>query len=135
VIRDKTRRMSPPNDDLTKTDEWFRTKLHDTIHYGIAAITIIAGWLLSNDSIISIHHAEDAEKKEAAIVLAILLPLAWGVWFMLLRKLHAQLPPHPTIVAKKNLHLMAFGMLLLFIVIWCVVADVITVPAQFTLKK
>ena len=28
----------------------------------------------------------------------------------------------------------AIGMLL-FIVIWCVVADVITVPAQFTLKK
>lgn len=70
--------MGSPNDDLTKTDEWFRTKLHDTIHYGIAAITIIAGWLLSNDSIISIHHAEDAEKKEAAIVLAILLPLAWA---------------------------------------------------------
>lgn len=54
---------------------------------------------------------------------------------MMLRKLHGQLPPHPTIVAKKNLHLMALGMLLLFIVLWCVVADVITVPAQFTMKK
>lgn len=54
---------------------------------------------------------------------------------MLLRRLHAQLPPHPTIVGNKNLHLMALGMLLLLIVIWCVVADVITVPAQFTLKK
>jgi len=29
----------------------------------------------------------------------------------------------------------AIGMRLLFIVIWCVVADVITVPAQFTVKK
>jgi len=32
VNRDKTRRMSTSTDDLTKTDEWFRTKLHDTIH-------------------------------------------------------------------------------------------------------
>ncbi|MBE7495060.1 MAG: hypothetical protein HS117_08955 [Verrucomicrobiaceae bacterium] len=127
--------MSTDHRDLDSTEEWFRTKLHDTIHYGIAAITIIAGWLLSSDSIISIHHAEDAEKKEAAIVLAILLPLAWGVWFTMLRRLHAHLPPHPTIVSKKNLHLLAIGMLLLFVVIWCVVADVITIPAQFTLKK
>ncbi len=95
----------------------------------------LAGWLLSNDSIIFIHRAEDAEKKEAAIVLAILLPLAGDLQFMLLRRLHAQLPPHPTIVGNKNLHLMALGMLLLLIVIWCVVADVITIPAQFTLKK
>lgn len=68
-------------------------------------------------------------------MLAILLPLAWGVWFLLLRRLHGHLQPHPTIVARKNLHLLAIGMLLLFVVIWCVVADVITIPAQFTLKK
>ena len=30
---------------------------------------------------------------------------------------------------------MALGMRVLFIAIWCVVADVITIPAQFTLKK
>jgi uncharacterized membrane protein len=54
---------------------------------------------------------------------------------MLQRRLHAQLPPHPTSASNKNLHLMTLGMLPLLIVIWCVVADVITIPAQFTLKK
>ncbi len=117
--------------ELNKTEEWFRTKLHDSINYGIAAITIIGGWLVSNDSIISIHHAEDAEKREAALVFAILLPLAWGAWLILMKKLHAHLPPHPTIVKKSSLHLLAGAALLVFIVIWCVVADVITVPAQF----
>lgn len=121
--------------ELTKTEEWFRTKLHESINYGIAAVTIIGGWLVSNDSIISIHHAEDAEKHEAALVFAILLPLAWGAWFLLLKKLHSNLPSHPTIVRKKNLHLLAISALLVFVVIWCIVADVITVPAQFVPKK
>lgn len=122
--------MSTPSEDLSKTEEWFRTKLHDTINYGVAAVTIIGVWLVSNDSIISIHHAEDAEKKEAAIVLAILLPLVWAGWFVLLRRLHSQLPSHPTIIGRKNLHLLAIAALLVFLIIWCVVADVITIPAQ-----
>lgn len=127
--------MSTEHRDLNSTEEWFRTKLHDTINYGVAAVTIIGGWLVSNDSIISIHHAEDAEKKEAAIVLAIVLPLVWAGWFVLLRRLHAHLPSHPTIIGRKNLHLLAIAALLLFVVIWCVVADVITIPAQFAGKK
>ncbi|MDZ4286953.1 MAG: hypothetical protein U0984_03290 [Prosthecobacter sp.] len=121
--------------DLTKTEEWFRTKLHDAINYGVAAITVIAGWLVSNDNIISIHHAEDAEKREAAVVLGILLPVLWAIWYFLLVKLHTELPGHRTIVRRRNLHLIAFAGLIVFAVIWCVVADVITVPANLVPKK
>jgi hypothetical protein len=125
----------PEDRDLSKTEEWFRAKLHDSMKYGLAAVSVIGGWLVSNDSIISIHHAEDAEKREAAIVFAILLPLAWAAWYVAMLQIHQQLPIHRTILQRKNLHLLAFAGLAVFIVIWCVVADVITVPAQFATGK
>jgi len=59
--------------ELSKTEEWFREKLHDTVKYGLAALTMIGGWLMSNDSIISIQHADNAEKQEAAVILGIRL--------------------------------------------------------------
>jgi hypothetical protein len=121
--------------ELSKTDEWFRTKLHDVLKYGIAAVTIVGGWLMSNDSIISIHQPEDPEKKEAAIVLAILLPLAWAAWYGVLISLHSRLPGHPTIIQRRNLHLLALAGLAVFVVMWCVVADVITVPTGLVPKK
>lgn len=129
--------MNPetPERELSKTEEWFRTKLHDAINYGLAGITVICGWLVSSDNVISIHHAEDAEKREAALVLGILLPIAWGIWYFLLGRLHSQLPGHRTVIQRRNLHLLAFGGLLVLAIIWCVVADVITVPAQFVPKK
>jgi hypothetical protein len=121
--------------DLTKTEEWFRAKLHETVGYGLTAITIIGGWLISSDSIISIHHAEDAEKREAALFLAILLPLLWAAWYVVLRNLHTRLPAHSTIVRRRNLHLLAWGGLVVVALIWCLAADVIAVPAQFDAKK
>lgn len=127
--------MPTDDRDLSKTEEWFRTKLHEAINYGIAAITIIGGWLVSSDSIISIHHEEDAEKREAAAFLAGLLPLLWAAWYVLLRGLHGRLPVHSTIVQRRNLHLLAWAGLVVLALIWCVAADVITVPAQFAAKK
>jgi hypothetical protein len=127
--------MKKDEHDLTESAVWFRDKLDDTINYGLGAITIIGGWLLSNDSIISIHHQEDAEKHEAAIVLGVILPLAWLFWYFFLTRLHSQLPNHETVVSRRNLHLLAFGGLIVFLLIWCVVADVITVPSQFITEK
>lgn len=121
--------------DLTETEEWFRTKLYETINYGIAAITIIGGWLISDDGIISIYHAEDAEKREAAFVLAVFLPLAWFAWFLVLKRLYSRLPAHPTIVRSTSLHLLTTSALLVLIVMWCVAADVISAPAQFARRS
>jgi len=82
--------------DLNQTEQWFRTKLHEYLGYGIAGFSILSGWLHSNDSVISLHHAENAEKHEAAIALAIALPMVWAAWYLLLIGIHRRCPQHPT---------------------------------------
>jgi len=117
--------------ELSKTEEWFREKLHDTVNYGLAALTMIGGWLMSNDSIISIQQADNAEKQEAAVILGILLPCLWFAWYASLRNLHNGLPTdHPTILTRRSLHLIALGSLVFLVVLWCVAADVVTFPTS-----
>lgn len=121
--------MNNHDRELSKTEEWFREKLHDAVNYGLAALTVIGGWLLSNDSVISIEQADNAEKQEAAVLLGILLPGLWFAWYALLRNLHNGLPTeHPTILTRRSLHLIAFGGLAFLVALWCVAADIVTIP-------
>jgi hypothetical protein len=110
--------------DLTKSEEWFRDRLNDYIEYGLGAFAVFAGWLLSSDSVISLEAAADADKREAAIALALLLPALWLVWYVILLKTHSRCPSHRTIVGRRNLHLYAVGLGIALFLLWFMVADV-----------
>jgi hypothetical protein len=112
------------NDELTKSEEWFRDRLGDYIEYGLGAFVVFAGWLLSSDSIISLEADADANKKEAAIGLAILLPVLWLIWYIILLKTHSRCPPHETIIKRLYLHLYAVGLAIALFLLWFMVADV-----------
>lgn len=115
--------MSEDERELTKSEEWFRDRLIDYLSYGAAAFTIIAGWLLSNDSIISLAHEADADKREAAIVLAVIMPLAWLLWYFVILRLHAKCPPHPTVMSRGYLHLYSIAVAAALFVVWWLVAE------------
>jgi len=121
--------MSEEHRDLNQTEQWFRTKLHEYLGYGIAGFTILSGWLHSNDSVISLHHAEDAEKHEAAIALAILMPVVWAGWYALLLGIHRRCPQHPTVLHQRLVHGCAAAAAIVLFVIWALVADIWTPPA------
>jgi len=72
---------------------------------GTGAFIVISGWLLSNDTVLSLDHAADAEKREAAIFMCVTLPMAWLLWYVALLKTHARCPSHPTVVGRTSLHL------------------------------
>jgi hypothetical protein len=110
--------------DLTKSEEWFRDKLNDYIEYGVGAFAVLAGWLISSDSIISLEAKADADKKEAAIMLALLLPILWIIWYVILLETHSRCPLHPTVVKRKSLHLYAVGLAIALFLLWFMVADV-----------
>lgn len=116
--------MNEAERELTKSEEWFRDRLKDYIEYGLGAFAVFAGWLLSSDSIISVAADADADKKEAAIILAILLPIIWLIWYIVLLKLHSRCPPHATVIDRRYLHLYAVGVVLAFFALWLIVADV-----------
>jgi hypothetical protein len=116
--------MKETEAELTKSEEWFRDRLNDYIEYGIGAFTIFAGWLLSSESIISLEASADADKKEAAILLAVILPILWTVWYGVLLKTHSKCPVHSTVVKRRFLHFYAFGLAVALFVLWFMVADV-----------
>jgi hypothetical protein len=116
--------MIEEDGDLTKSEEWFRDRLNDYIGYGFGAFTVIAGWLISSDSIISIDVDAATDKKEAAIILALLLPTLWIIWYAILLSLHSRCPPHPTVIRRRYLHVYAAGIAVALIVLWFMVADV-----------
>lgn len=91
--------------ELTATEEWFRDLLGKLLGLGAGAFVVISGWLLSNDTLLSIDHVADAEKREAAIFLCVLLPVAWLAWYVALLKTHSRCPTHPTIMRRVSLHL------------------------------
>ena len=111
--------------ELTTSEEWFRDRLTDLLGYGAAGFTVLIGWLLSNDSIISLDHNADADKREAAIALAVGMPIVWGLWYMLTLRLHSKCPNHPTVVRRRYLHLYSVGIAMALFAIWCLVADII----------
>jgi hypothetical protein len=115
--------MSEEERELTKTEEWFRDRLNDYLGYGAAVFAILAGWLISSDSSISLAHDADADKREAAVVLCVFVPLAWAVWYLVLLRTHARCPPHPTVIKRRSLHLYALGMALGLAVILFLVVD------------
>jgi hypothetical protein len=110
--------------DLTKSEEWFRDKLNDYIEYGMGAFAVFAGWLISSDSIISLEARADADKREAAIMLALLLPVLWTIWYAIMLKTHSRCPVHPTVVKRISLHLYAVGLAIALFLLWFLVADV-----------
>jgi hypothetical protein len=110
--------------ELTKSEEWFRDKLNDYIEYGLGAFVVFAGWLISSDSIISLEARADADKKEAAIMLALLLPVLWVIWYVILLGTHSRCPLHSTVVKRKSLHLYAVGLGIALFILWFMVADV-----------
>lgn len=126
-MNDDERELTKNDDEreLTKSEEWFRERLNDYIQYGMGAFAVFAGWLLSSDSIISITaDGDNADKKEAAIILAILLPIIWIIWYLVLLRIHARCPPHQTVIDRRYLHLYAVGVALALFVLWLLVADV-----------
>jgi RsiW-degrading membrane proteinase PrsW (M82 family) len=110
--------------ELRKSEEWFRDRLNDYLQYGLGAFVIFAGWLLSSDSIISLSNDAEADKKEAAVMLAIILPILWLIWYVILLKTHSRCPPHETIIKRLYLHLYALGVALSLFTFWLMVADI-----------
>ncbi|MGC2236092.1 MAG: hypothetical protein WA584_08015, partial [Pyrinomonadaceae bacterium] len=74
--------------------------------------------------IISLEARADADKKEAAIILAVILPIIWVVWYYVLLQTHKRCPPHSTVINRRYLHYFAFGLAAALFVIWFMVADV-----------
>lgn len=116
--------------ELRKSEEWFRDRLNDYLQYGLGAFVIFAGWLLSSDSIISLDSEADANKKEAAVMLAVLLPILWLIWYIILLKTHSRCPPHETIIKRLYLHLYALGVAFSLFILWLMVADVFVLFAK-----
>jgi hypothetical protein len=116
--------MNQNEQELTKSQEWFRDHLHSYLGYGGAAFTVIVGWLISHDSVISLARDTD-DKREAAIILAVLIPVLWVVWYAVILRLHSRCPSHPTVIAKGYLHLYSISVAIALFALWCLVADVI----------
>ncbi|HEX8371123.1 MAG TPA: hypothetical protein VF604_21445 [Pyrinomonadaceae bacterium] len=116
--------MNQEETELRKSEEWLRDRLNDYLQYGLGAFVVFAGWLISSDSIISLERAADADKKEAAVMLAILLPIFWAVWYLVLLKIHSRCPPHETVIRRLYLHFYAVAVALLLFILWLMVADV-----------
>ncbi|HEX8247782.1 MAG TPA: hypothetical protein VF599_06405 [Pyrinomonadaceae bacterium] len=122
--------MNQEKTELSKSEEWFRDRLNDYLQYGLGAFVVLAGWLLSSDSIISLSTEADADKKEAAVMLAILLPILWAIWYLVLLKIHTRCPPHETVIRRLYLHLYAEGVALALFILWLLVADVFSLFAN-----
>ena len=116
--------MDREEHELTKSGEWFRDRLQGYLAYGGAAFTAIIGWLLSSDTVISLAHDADADKREAAITLAVLLPVLWLVWYTVILGLRSRCPDHPTVISRRYLHLYAIAVAIAMAALWCLVADV-----------
>ena len=117
--------MNQDEHELTKSEEWFRDRLIDFLGYGVLAFTVIIGWLLSSDSLISLAHNADADRREAAIALAILMPVLWVLWYIVILRLHSKCPKHPTVITRRYLHLYSMGIAIALFAIWCLVADAV----------
>ena len=118
--------MDQKEPELTKVEEWFRDRLNNLLGLGGAAFVVIAGWLISNDSVISLAHEADADKREAAIFLCICVPVAWTLWYVVLLKIHSKCPAHPTVLARRYLHLYVIGVAVaLFLVTYFAVDGVL----------
>jgi hypothetical protein len=117
--------MIQDDHELTKSQEWFRDRLNDFLGYGVVAFTVIIGWLLSSDSIISLAHDVDTDKREAAVALAVLMPILWVLWYIVILRLHSKCPAHPTVIARRHLHLYAIGVGVALFAIWCLVAEAV----------
>lgn len=110
--------------ELTNSEVWFRDRLSNYIEYGLGAFAVFAGWLISSDSIISLEASADADKREAAILLALLLPILWTIWYVILLKTHSRCPLHPTVIRRLTLHLYAVTLAIALFILWFMVADV-----------
>ena len=117
--------MSKTEHELTESEEWFRDRLNDFLKYGVAAFTVIIGWLLSSDSLISLEKNADADKREAAIALAILMPVSWALWYFVILRIHSKCPNHPTVIARRYLHIYSMGVAIALFAMWCLAADVL----------
>lgn len=118
--------MDEEDRDLNKSDEWFRDRVNDLLGLGGAAFLVIAGWLISNDSVISLAHEADADKREAAIFLCVAAPVAWVLWYVVLSKIHSKCPAHPTVLPRRFLHLYAVGVgFAIFVVVYLAVDGVV----------
>lgn len=114
--------MSEEERELTSSEEWFRDKLNEFLGLGGVAVMVIAGWLISNDSAISLAHEAGADKRQAAVFLSVCVPLAWALWYVALAKIHSKCPAHPTVLKRRSLHLYALGVgVALFVVVYLAV--------------
>jgi divalent metal cation (Fe/Co/Zn/Cd) transporter len=117
--------MNEDEPELTKSEEWFRDRLNDFLGYGVAAFAVIIGWLLSSDSLISLARNTDVDKRDTALVLAILMPVVWVTWYIIILRLHSKCPNHPTVIARRYLHLYSIGVAIALFAIWCLSADIL----------
>lgn len=109
---------------LSATFLWFRSRLQEAKMYGLGGFLLIAGWLLSVDSVVSLSHPEDRDKHEAALLLLIFVPLLWVAWYVYMIRLRRQLPEHDTVSSRASLHIMAWVVALaLSVVLYFVALD------------
>lgn len=92
-----------------ETGLWFRDRLQDALRLGAAAFLVLAGWLISNDSLVSLAHPDDADRREAAHLLLIFVPLLWAGWYAYLVRLRSRCPEHATVIGRRWLHAAAWA--------------------------
>jgi len=100
--------VEPLEDRLTATSIWFRSRLQEAKIYGLGGFLLVAGWLLSVDSVVSLSHPEDKDKHEAAMLLLIFVPLLWLGWYLYMISLRRRLPEHDTVSSRTSLHVLAW---------------------------
>src|SRR5689334_20413378 len=88
---------------------WFRDRLHDVVGLGAAAFLVCGGWLLSSDSVIGLDHPNDADHREAAMLLLVFVPIMWVGWYVYLVRLRNKCPDHPTVPARAWVHAFAWA--------------------------
>jgi hypothetical protein len=110
--------------ELTTTETWFRDLLGRILGLGGAMIVLVSGWLLSNDTLFSLDQPAGTDKREAAVFLCVLLPVAWLLWYAAVLKTHSNCPVHPTVLRRPLVHLycVGTGMVLLALIVMAVEA-------------
>ena len=88
---------------------WFRDRLQEVMGLGGAGFVVLASWVLSQDSVVSIGHATSENHREAAGLLLVFVPMLWVVWYAAIVRLRGRCPEHATVMHRRWVHAIAWG--------------------------
>ena len=110
--------------DLTETEKWFRDRTREALSYGFVGLTVLGGWLVGNDSAVSLHHPDDADKREAARALLVGVPVLWAGWYAYLLWMRCRCCDHATVPHRAVVHGVAIVTAVgLAAILWIVAID------------